>query len=467
MRPPQLPRRSALLCALLLCASCIFTESAINPNTTPRDNLDMPQTADSGAGGEDLAAPDLASPPDAGMPDAGVPDAGVPDSGVPDSGVPDMDVPEDMGCVAETDRELCEGFLLMCGPLTITRDSCGVRRAIDCGTCERGTCTDGGKCVCTREDDGTLCVNEGVLCGGLVTTDSCGDERVISSCGTCDTSKSEVCEAGKCECKAPADQALCGIAGRQCGILKTVDICGADRTVDCGSCSMGTCDDASGVCSICQPEAPSAFCARLGKQCGPVTAPNNCGDSRTVDCGSCSNGRVCNANSNQCECPAPVCPNNAQCGGVSNACGRSTMCGAGCPAGSTCAGFMCQCIPETNKQFCDRAPAAQCGTKSGFDNCGVMRAVDCGDCNGNAGRCSNNQCTGCISPDPQQFCSDLGVMCGAAQGFDPCTGAPRCVQDCGSCGAGSQCCAGRCDPSSGSDVCIFPDILCGGIMGPK
>jgi hypothetical protein len=44
----------------------------------------------------------------------------------------------------------------------------------------------------------------------------------------------------------------------------------------------------------CTPETDSAFCARLGKSCGTVTANDTCGTSRTVgSCGACSSPQTC------------------------------------------------------------------------------------------------------------------------------------------------------------------------------
>jgi hypothetical protein len=38
----------------------------------------------------------------------------------------------------------------------------------------------------------------------------------------------------------------------------------------------------------CTPESDAALCTRAGATCGPVTANDNCGDPRTVDCGTCA-----------------------------------------------------------------------------------------------------------------------------------------------------------------------------------
>src|SRR5262249_16220136 len=44
----------------------------------------------------------------------------------------------------------------------------------------------------------------------------------------------------------------------------------------------------------CTPESNSAFCGRVGKNCGPVTAKDNGGTSGTVNsCGTCASPQTC------------------------------------------------------------------------------------------------------------------------------------------------------------------------------
>jgi hypothetical protein len=43
----------------------------------------------------------------------------------------------------------------------------------------------------------------------------------------------------------------------------------------------------------CVQESDASFCTRLQKDCGSVTADDNCGVARTVDCGSCSAPATC------------------------------------------------------------------------------------------------------------------------------------------------------------------------------
>jgi Polysaccharide deacetylase len=67
----------------------------------------------------------------------------------------------------------------------------------------------------------------------------------------------------------------------------------------------------------CAAETNAQFCARLGKNCGTVTAPDNCGTTRTVSsCGTCTAPQTCGG------------------GGVANVCGTSGGGNCGAPAWS-------------------------------------------------------------------------------------------------------------------------------------
>src|SRR5204862_73043 len=81
-----------------------------------------------------------------------------------------------------------------------------------------------------------------------------------------------------------------------CGRLD--DGCGGTRP--CGDCPDGA------VCAAnrcgCTGEGDSAFCARLGSNCGPVTGRDNCNIARTVaSCGSCTAPQSCTTG-NVCGC---------------------------------------------------------------------------------------------------------------------------------------------------------------------
>jgi hypothetical protein len=116
-------------------------------------------------------------------------------------------------------------------------------------------------------------------------------------------------------------------------------------TFSCGGNAADDDDDAGAADGgTCSAESDSAFCQRLGKNCGMVSAVDLCEETRTVDCGACSGQQACGA------------------GGVENVCGDPG-----------------QCQPETDAEMCTRL-AAECGGVVGTDNCGVARTPVCGIC---------------------------------------------------------------------------------------
>ncbi len=137
----------------------------------------------------------------------------------------------------------------------------------------------------------------------------------------------------------PASE-ICDRLGANCGSVTTLDVCGTERTVACGTCPAGSVcggGPAPNVCAGCTPESNATFCVRNQAQCGSLTRADNCGVTRTVSCGSCRRGEACSANN------------------------------------------LCGCTPETNAAFCQRM-SAECGTLTSVDNCGAPRTAACGTC---------------------------------------------------------------------------------------
>jgi hypothetical protein len=73
-------------------------------------------------------------------------------------------------------------------------------------------------------------------------------------------------------------------------------LCGKSRTAVCGTCTMPQTCGGGGVVNVCGcTETDAAFCTRLGKNCGSVSAPDKCGVARTVaSCGTCASPQTCN-----------------------------------------------------------------------------------------------------------------------------------------------------------------------------
>ena len=89
--------------------------------------------------------------------------------------------------------------------------------------------------------------------------------------------------------ESPPCTDTCATRGYNCG---TWSICGTNT--NCGSCNTGYYCNSIGQCVLsCTPESNTAFCTRLGKECGSVTANDNCGTPRTVNCGTCDTGESC------------------------------------------------------------------------------------------------------------------------------------------------------------------------------
>lgn len=155
--------------------------------------------------------------------------------------------------------------------------------------------------------------------------DNCNVARV-ATCGTC--SGLETCAGGGvanvCGCTAESNTAFCTRVGAQCGAVTATDNCGTPRTVaSCGGCSgVQTCagGGSANVCG-CTGETDAAFCTRMGRNCGTVTGTDNCLVARTVtSCGACGPGTQCGAQgvtNNTClplrPLPSGICTVNGWC----------------------------------------------------------------------------------------------------------------------------------------------------------
>jgi alpha-tubulin suppressor-like RCC1 family protein len=322
------------------------------------------------------------------------------------------------GCTPLSDETLCEEALYECGTLETT-DNCEQPRVVSCGD-ESTVCTGldtcggggaAGLCGCTPDTDATLCAAAGYVCGTLTATDGCGAERTVN-CGD----EATVCGAfgtcggggtpGQCGCSLQTDAAFCASSSYECGDLTKKDSCGANRTVNCGACQgSDVCGGSTpGKCG-CAPLSDANLCAKAGFTCGPLSATDNCGNTRNVTCGDCSGADTCGG------------------GGVEGTCG---------------------CTPIDDVTFCASA-SYECGILAKTDNCGAPRNVNCGDeaaiCSayntcgggGTAGQCG---CTPKTCASEQMLCGELQDGCGNTLQCDS-----FCVQSLGA-GAAHACAIG-------------------------
>lgn len=229
-------------------------------------------------------------------------------------------------------------------------------------------------------------------------------------------------------CPREADSAFCARFGRNCGSFGGTDTCGLARTADCGSCGGSDTCGGGGVASVCgcPQETPEAFCARLGKDCGSVTAPDQrCGVSHTVSCGRCTAPKSCGA------------------GGAPNRCG---------------------CNPESDAALCARS-GKDCGLFAAQDNCGAARVADCGACTAGAtcGQGTPNVCGSCSAPESDAaVCARYRYVCGSLTGTDSC-GAPRTVSCGAPCTGGLACVGGTCGCRKILETCAGDSDCCGSL----
>jgi hypothetical protein len=285
---------------------------------------------------------------------------GNPDGGGP----PKSDGGVDPSCVSETDTAFCSRLGKNCGGVT-AGDNCGRPRIVaSCGTClSTRTCGGGAtqnRCGCTPETDASFCARFGKSCGSVTAGDNCGTARTVADCGWClppqicgGTGAPNTCgntsEPDGGACTAETDAALCARFGKNCGALTAMDNCGGARTVSsCGTCiAQQTCGGGGtpNVCG-CTAETDADLCARYGKNCGSVRAPDNCGAPRTV------------ASCGQCDSPQSYCGGD----GIPNVCGK-TGCTQG-PIGPRAYPFPVDMYFNATGWTGDAAIAAGCPVRS-------------------------------------------------------------------------------------------------------
>ncbi|MCG3172708.1 MAG: hypothetical protein GMKNLPBB_00863 [Myxococcota bacterium] len=281
----------------------------------------------------------------------------------------------------------------------------------------------------------------------------CGPDGAGGNCGRC-PERMACNRDGKCvnacadECRPNEKTCVDGIRIRVCArdangcwVLKP-EVCPAGQTCR------------NNACASCEPENDWTFCSRMGAQCGPVTGADNCGDSRSVSCGSCTPPLTCGGGgqSNLCGCAPKSKPDacaGKTCGAADDGCGVMLACGE-CPQGEVCAGIGLCCKPESDADFCSRQ-GKTCGNFKGADNCGNGRLADCGACQGRdtcGGGGQPNLC-GCTPKPKPDACA--GRVCGFAD--NGCS-----AIECGSCPSGQFCnasgqCQNTCTPESDSAFC--------------
>lgn len=262
------------------------------------------------------------------------------------------------------------GGTLNCGPETI---SC-TKLFGSCNVPGTKTCSNGAYGDCIATDPRPL------NCAGK----NCGSDGCGGTCGTC--TGGLTCVSGVCKlvCTASCNSCtyanICSTTGTQTctrtDCTTYSQSCGARSTdgINCGVDSFCT----NGVCT-CVPETDSQFCSRLGKNCGSVTAVNNCGILKTVNCGSCSG--ICQ--NGVCCTPATCASLGKQCGSWSDNCGglvTCSECGSGlmCDSSGSCFNpvfiYSANALPQNSNPAWQKIVYTACTSESVS---GGILSVDC------------------------------------------------------------------------------------------
>jgi len=262
------------------------------------------------------------------------------------------------GCTAETNTQFCSRLGKSCGSVT-ANDNCGTSRTVSsCGTCASPqTCGGGGTAnVCGGGSSGSGVTIQAENFNGSGGGNNVGRE-------TCSEGGQNLMDIGDGEYVYYNNVNFAGVTSFQARVASanlpgTIEFrrdsttgtlmgtCSAPNTGGWQTWTTVSCNatGTSGTGTLylvfhggsansqlpnvnwiylvtsgggsCTAESNSQFCSRLGKNCGSVTANDNCGTSRTVSsCGSCTSPQTCGG------------------GGTANVCGSS---GGGGGGGGTC-----------------------------------------------------------------------------------------------------------------------------------
>lgn len=199
---------------------------------------------------------------------------------------------------------------------------------------------DAGGCV--AETDAEVCARLGLTCDPATVVDNCGAQRTVD-CGTC--TGAATCGGGGtpnvCACAAQSDVEFCAAHQKTCDPFTGLDACGEMRTVNCGTCAgLETC----GADNTCTCDVASA-CAALSATCGMIDVTGQCAGTNSITCGTCDGPNAACDASNQCACEAGYEGDPASCADVDECATGTDDCDPNAACTNTPGSFDCVCNP--------------------------------------------------------------------------------------------------------------------------
>jgi hypothetical protein len=192
------------------------------------------------------------------------------------------------------------------------------------------------------------------VCSGVsfTQTNSCGASKSQTSTGIMSIIWTPSPSATYCPANSPLHQTSTNCVNPNTGeaVSLSQDVA---QGVDCASGQVCQNSNCITPIQICTPEPDATFCSRLSKNCGSVTAADNCGTSRTANCGSCTSPNTCGGGSG---------------GGFANICG---------------------CTPTWTP---DPSSVSECTTLTQTSSCGGTRSVSGTKSCGGSYTCVNKEC---------------------------------------------------------------------------
>jgi hypothetical protein len=152
-----------------------------------------------------------------------------------------------------------------------------------------------GKYVSGFQTDGTL------ICCVVTEGNTCTSGLCINGQIQCDGTCGGTC------CTAESNALFCSNNGATCGTVTALDNCGTPRTVNCGSCGTNSCSAALHLTGTCSQTCSSGTCVPCTPSCSCASGYYNCDGNMGNGCESSSSCNPCSGKADHTACTGGEC----------------------------------------------------------------------------------------------------------------------------------------------------------------